>query len=94
MFLSDPGLLVRSMCLVSLTEWVSDLRLWNFTDVTLTDEDTNWILTDNDKKAFQGNVAMWLNLVANFGSDVMHQMTKFWNNLQQIRKCIFEWNTN
>ena len=60
--------LVRSMCLVSVSNWVSDV-LWNFTDVTLADVDTNWILTDNDKKAFQGNVAMWLNLVANFGSD-------------------------
>ena len=70
-FLSDPGLLVRSMCLVLsnwLTDWVSERRLWNFTDLTPADEDTNWILTDNDKKAFQGNVAMWLNLVANFGT--------------------------
>ena len=48
--------------------WVSHLRLWNFTDVTPADEDTNWILTNNDKKAFQGNVAMWLNLVAYFGT--------------------------
>ena len=30
------------------------------TDVTLADEDTNWILTDNDKKAFQGNVATYM----------------------------------
>ena len=36
--------------------------------MTPADEDTNWILTDNDKKAFQGNVAMWLNLMANFGT--------------------------
>ena len=77
-----------------VSEWVSERRLWNFTDVTPADEDTNLILTDNDKKAFQANVAMWLNLVANFGSDVMHQKTKFWTDLQQIRKCIFEWNTN
>jgi hypothetical protein len=26
-FLSDPGLLVRSMCLVSVSKWVSELRL-------------------------------------------------------------------
>ena len=38
-FLSDPGLLVRSMCLVSLSD--SDL-----TDVTLADKETNLILTD------------------------------------------------
>ena len=66
-FLSDPGLstgpIYVSGCL-KLTE----SRCWNFTDVTPADEDTNWILTDNDKKAFQGNVAMWLNLVANFGT--------------------------
>ena len=34
---------------LSETEWVSHLRLWNFTDVTPAVEDTNWILTDNDK---------------------------------------------
>ena len=45
-FLSDPGLLVRSMFLVSLSKWVSERGLWNFTDVTLADEDTNSILTD------------------------------------------------
>ena len=81
-FLSDPGLLVRSMCLV-VTNWLSERRLWNFTDVTLTDEDTNWILTDNDKKAFQGNVAMWLNLVANFGTLEVMSCTK-WPNLEPI----------
>ena len=53
-FLSDPSLLVRSMCLVS----GSHLRCWNFTDVTLADEDTNSILTDNTNRAIQGNVAM------------------------------------
>ena len=58
------------LCVWSLE--VSHKRLWNFSDVTPADEDTNLILTDNDKKAFQGNVAMWLNLVANFGtSEVM-----------------------
>ena len=30
---------------LSETEW----GLWNFTDLTPADEDTNWILTDNDK---------------------------------------------
>ena len=32
-----------------LCNWVSHLRLWNFTDLTPADEDTNCILTDNDK---------------------------------------------
>ena len=30
----------------------------DFTDVTLADEDTNSILTDNANRAYQGNVAM------------------------------------
>ena len=30
----------------------------DLTDVTLADEDTNSILTDNADRAFQGNVAM------------------------------------
>ena len=51
--------LVRSMGLVvshSLTHSLTDLA--NLTDVTLADEDTNSILTDNAKRAIQGNVAM------------------------------------
>ena len=31
---------------------------WNLTDVTLADEDTKSILTDNANRAIQGNVAM------------------------------------
>ena len=31
---------------------------WNLTDVTLADEDTNYILTENANRAIQGNVAM------------------------------------
>ena len=42
-------------------------RCADLTDVTLADEDTNSILTDNANRAIQGNVAMqWCNLVANF----------------------------
>ena len=56
-FLSDPGIPgVRSMGLL-----VSNLSLRPFadlTDVTLADEDTNSILTDNANRAFRGNVAM------------------------------------
>ena len=33
-------------------------RLWNLTDVTLADEDTNSILTDNANRVIPGNVAM------------------------------------
>ena len=41
-------------------EWVSKLRLWNFTDVILADEDTNSILTDKVNRTIQGNVAKQL----------------------------------
>ena len=67
-FLSDPGLSTGPIYGSSSLS-LSERGLWNFTDVTPADEDTNWILTDNDKKAFQGNVAMWLNLVNNFGKN-------------------------
>ena len=53
-FLSDPGLLVRSMCLVSLSTTPSV----NLTDVTLADEDTKSILTDKVNRTIQGNLAM------------------------------------
>ena len=46
---------VRSMG-PSLSNWVRDLWL-HLTDVTLADEDTNSILTDNANRAIQGNVA-------------------------------------
>ena len=44
--------------------WVTDCQsvagrpFWYFTDVTLADEDTNSLLTDNANRAIQGNVAM------------------------------------
>ena len=48
-FLSDPGKPgVRSL----------SPDVTNLTDVTLADEDTNPIMTDNANRAFQGNVAM------------------------------------
>ena len=40
----------------SLSNWLSEPRFWNLTDVTLADEDTNSILTDNANRAIQGNV--------------------------------------
>ena len=39
----------------SITEW---LTFWKLTDVTLADEDTNPILTDDANRTFQGNVVM------------------------------------
>ena len=57
-FLSDPGKPgVRSLgpdvCLS-----VRQTPCVNLTDVTLADEDTNSILTDNANRAIQGNVAL------------------------------------
>ena len=39
-------------------------RCADFTHVTLADEDTNSILTDNDNRAIQGNEAMQVTQVA------------------------------
>ena len=56
-FLSDPGEPgVRSMG-PDVTEWLRDLCV-DLTDVTLADEDTNSILTDNAKRVIQGNETM------------------------------------
>ena len=57
LFLSDPGK-------PGVQSLGPDVRLSlsnvcaNLADVTLADEDTNSILTDNANKAIQGNVAM------------------------------------
>ena len=53
-FLSDPGVSgVRSM-----GPLVSKTPCADLTNVTLADEDTNPMLTDNANKAIQGNMAM------------------------------------
>ena len=41
-----------------LSNYVSKLNLWNVTDVTLADEDTNSILTGKVNRTIQCNVAM------------------------------------
>ena len=57
-FLSDPGIPgVRSMG-PSVSKWVTEGGCADLTDMTLADEDTNSIPTDNGNKAIQGNVAM------------------------------------
>ena len=58
---------------------VSPPPLWNLTELTLADEDTNSILTDNDNRAIQGNVTQpsgWISnickcrhLMANLGTN-------------------------
>ena len=60
--------LVRSMGRFSLTT----RPFWNLTDVTLADEDTKSILTDNANRAIQDNVAMHVTHPVN--------LVKFWTN--------------
>ena len=55
-FLSDPG--IPGPIYGSKPLKLSERPFWNLTDVTLADEDTNSILTDNANSAIQGNVAM------------------------------------
>ena len=59
----SPGLIYVSGC-HWVSNWVTELRFWNFTDVTLVDEDTNWMLTYNDKTLpdqiyFRSNLFQW-----------------------------------
>ena len=42
----------------------------DLTDVTLADEDTNSILTDNANRAFRGNVAMQVSQVVPSGGQI------------------------
>ena len=78
----------------------------NLTDVTLADDDTNSILTDNANRTFQGNVAMQVtqlccqiwNQAMQVTSPDYQILNQFARNqkmhiLQQIRKCIFKRNT-
>ena len=50
----------------------------DLTDVTLADEDTNSILTDNANRAIQGNVAM----------QVTRSSGQFWNNANGATWCL------
>ena len=47
---------------------LTERPFWNLTDVTLADEDTNSILTNNANRAIQGNVVMQLMQVALSGA--------------------------
>ena len=87
--------LVRSMDLVVSNSL--SIPCANLTDVTLADEDTNSILTDNAKRAIQGNVAMhvtlpggqlwnqckWCHLVAKFATNASGAI--WWPNLQPMQ---------
>ena len=55
-FLSDPGIPGPIYESDSLKQ--SERGYVNLTDVTLADEDTDSILTDNTNRAIQGNIAM------------------------------------
>ena len=41
-----------------VSNWLTDWLCWDLTDVTLADEDSNPIPTDDVDRAFLGNVAM------------------------------------
>ena len=59
-FFSDPGVPgVRSMG-PDLWNWVRKRGFWNLIELTLADEDTNSILTDNANRAIQGSVKMYV----------------------------------
>ena len=56
---------------LSQTDWVSPTPCAALTDVTMADEDTNSILTDNANRTIQGNILQckWPNLMTNFGTN-------------------------
>ena len=56
--LSDPGKPGVLSLGPDVRPSVRHRGFWNFTELTLADEDTNSILTDNASRAIQGNVAM------------------------------------
>ena len=59
---------------------------WNLTDVTLADEDTNAILTDNANRVIQGNAMWqfkWRNMVANFENNASG--ASWWPNMQLMQ---------
>ena len=64
-FLSDPGKPGVRTLGPDVRQSLRPTPFWDLTDVTLADEDTNSILTDNANRAIQGNVAM----VANFANN-------------------------
>ena len=69
-----------------LSHSLSPRRFANLTDVTLADGDTKSILTDNAKRAIQGNVAMHVthpvNLVVKFQTSASSVI--WWQNLQTM----------
>ena len=87
--------LVRSM---GTDVW--NLSLWNLTDVSLADEDTNSILTDKVNRTIQGNVTKckWRNLVAKFvtPASVATWSSGWWPTLEPMQVVpigglIFNW---
>ena len=73
-FLSNPGVSgVRSMGSL-LSNWLTERPCADLTDVTLADEDTNPILTDNANRTFHGNEAM----------QVTQPGCQIWNQVMQV----------
>ena len=81
-FLSDPGDLVRSLC-PDVRHWLTKRPFVDLTDVTLANEDTNSILTDNVNRAIEGNEALQVLLVANFGSNASG--ASWWPNFEPMQ---------
>ena len=84
-FLSDPGIPgVRSMG-PSVSHWLT-IPFWNLTDVTLADEDTNSILTDNAKGNPRQCEATWSPPNDQIWNQCKwrHLMTKFWTNASGV----------
>ena len=63
---------------------VSEYGLWNLTDMTLADEDTKSILTENANRAIQGKwECNWLDLVDIFVTNASDAI--WWPNLQPMQ---------
>ena len=66
---------------------------WHLTDVTLADEDTNSIPTDNANRAIQDNVALqWYKLVANFRTNASGATR--WPNFEPMQIMVAQFATN
>ena len=71
---------------MSITNKQTTTPFVDLTDVTLADEDTNSILTDNVNRAIEGNVAMQVLLVANFGSNASG--VSWWPNFEPMQVAL------
>ena len=92
--LSDPGVpWVRSLGPDHRMSVHPSATFWHLTDVTLADEDTNSIPTDNANRAIQDNVALqWYKLVANFRTNASGATQ--WPNFEPMQIMVAQFATN